>query len=635
MSTSSTTPPAGLPAAYDTLGPYRLAGLLGEGGMGVVYLGLDRAGRAVAIKALRPHIAGDPDARARLAREVTTLERVQHPRVAAVLDADPEGARPYIVTRYAPGPPLDDYVTAHGPFRGEALLRLARGLHEALGAIHAAGVVHRDLKPGNVLVVDDDPVVIDFGIAHVADDVRLTSTGLVMGTPGYLSPEVLEGAPVTEATDWWGWASTLAYAATGAPPFGRGRVDVILDRVRSGQHDLTGVDERMRPLLAAALAPDPAHRPSAGTVLAALDQLAHGEAPHLATGPSGRTEVLPAVTQTIAPPTESLAARTELAGQQPPRQGSTRVMPAVPLGGAAGGAAGLAAGLAGEGQAGRPLAGASPYAPIRRTPRMAPPASAPPSLAPSRPAASVHPAGQPVAQTFPPAAATTPPGAGGSAYGLEPRQDQRPPVPVGDPRVGKPARTAQLIGLTGAVAALATTWPMIAVGLALVWSVLARTVDRSVTATVLRRHEAGGARGTDVAVAVARSPFQLLAAAVSTLATGLLGILVTVAVMFAVSLGSSLVGVPQAPTGAVPLAVGALVGCWSCWWGAGGVSLRRGSRMLMRGLTPGQLTREIVTALLVAAVLGLGLWALLRHGVPVWWPLQGDPLTGRTVDWQF
>ncbi|WP_288798606.1 serine/threonine-protein kinase, partial [uncultured Arsenicicoccus sp.] len=255
MSTSSTTPPAGLPAAYDTLGPYRLAGLLGEGGMGVVYLGLDRAGRAVAIKALRPHIAGDPDARARLAREVATLERVQHPRVAAVLDADPEGERPYIVTRYAPGPPLDDYVTTHGPFRGEALLRLARGLHDALGAIHAAGVVHRDLKPGNVLVVDDDPVVIDFGIAHVADDVRLTSTGLVMGTPGYLSPEVLSGAPVTEATDWWGWASTLAYAATGAPPFGRGRVDVILDRVRSGQHDLTGVDARMRPLLAAALAP--------------------------------------------------------------------------------------------------------------------------------------------------------------------------------------------------------------------------------------------------------------------------------------------------------------------------------------------------------------------------------------------
>lgn len=588
MSTSSTTPPAGLPAAYDTLGPYRLAGLLGEGGMGVVYLGLDRAGRAVAIKALRPHIAGDPDARARLAREVATLERVQHPRVAAVLDADPEGERPYIVTRYAPGPPLDDYVTTHGPFRGEALLRLARGLHEALGAIHAAGVVHRDLKPGNVLVVDDDPVVIDFGIAHVADDVRLTSTGLVMGTPGYLSPEVLSGAPVTEATDWWGWASTLAYAATGAPPFGRGRVDVILDRVRSGQHDLTGVDARMRPLLAAALAPDPAQRPSAGTVLAALEQLAHGEAPHLATGPSGRTEVLPAVTQSIAPPTESLAARTELVRQQPPRQGSTRVMPAIPSGG------------------GASAAGASPYARIR-----------------------------PYASSVPPAAAATPPGAGGPAYGVEPRRDEQPVGPVADPRVGKPARTAQLIGLTGAVAALAATWPMIAVGVALGWSVLARTVDRSVTATVLRRHEAGGARGTDLAVAVARSPFQLLAATVSTIATGLLGLLVTVAVMFAVSLGSSLLGVRQAPTGAVPIAVGALVGCWTCWWGAGGISLRRGSRMLMRGLTPGQLTREVVTALLVALVLGLGLWALLRHGVPVWWPLQADPVTGRTLGWQF
>ncbi|MGN6635715.1 MAG: protein kinase domain-containing protein, partial [Oryzihumus sp.] len=122
------------------LGPYRLLEQLGEGGMGVVHLALAPNGRAVAIKVLRPHIAHDADARARLAREVATLSRVQDPAVAAVLDADTEGDRPYIVTRYVPGPPLDRVVADHGPLTGEALLKLGRGLHRALTAIHAAGV---------------------------------------------------------------------------------------------------------------------------------------------------------------------------------------------------------------------------------------------------------------------------------------------------------------------------------------------------------------------------------------------------------------------------------------------------------------------------------------------------------------
>src|SRR5665647_1436730 len=177
------------------IGRYRLIQPLGEGGMGVVYLAVDPNGRAVAIKVLREHIAHDSEARSRLRREVETLARVEHARVAAILDADTEGPRPYIVTRYIPGPALDRVVSENGPLRGEALLRLGRGLWDALNAIHRAGVIHRDLKPANVILLDGDPVVIDFGIAHVADDIRMTMTGLVMGTPGYLSPEVVEGAP--------------------------------------------------------------------------------------------------------------------------------------------------------------------------------------------------------------------------------------------------------------------------------------------------------------------------------------------------------------------------------------------------------------------------------------------------------
>ncbi|WP_460458220.1 serine/threonine-protein kinase [Angustibacter peucedani] len=301
------------------LGPYRLRGRLGEGGMGVVHLGLDPAGRAVAVKVLRAHVAHDPEARARLAREVSTLRRVRHPLVAEVLDADVDGAQPYVVTRFVPGSGLDAVVREGGPLAPAQLLRLGRGLSSALRAIHQVSVVHRDLKPANVLVLDGDPVVIDFGIAHVADDVRLTSTGLVMGTPGYLSPEVIDGGRVTEATDWWGWAATLSFAASGRPPFGRGPMDVVIDRVRRGQADLEGVDARLQPLLSAALAVDPRHRPGEGDVLDALDRYARGE--HVTvTVPVGtpRTTALPPPGEPYSPYSPSTAYAPPPARPQPP-----------------------------------------------------------------------------------------------------------------------------------------------------------------------------------------------------------------------------------------------------------------------------------------------------------------------------
>ena len=284
------------------LGPYRLRGRLGEGGMGVVHLGLDPSGRAVAVKVLRAHIAHDPEARARLAREVSTLRRVRHPLVAEVIDADVDGAQPYVVTRFVPGSGLDAVVRERGALPPVQLLRLGRGLSGALRAIHDVSVVHRDLKPANVLLLEGDPVVIDFGIAHVADDVRLTSTGLVMGTPGYLSPEVIDGGRVTEATDWWGWAATLSFAASGRPPFGRGPMDVVIDRVRRGQADLAGVDVRLQPLLAAALSVDPRARPGEGEVLAALDRYARGE-PATVTVPVGTPYSAYSPVRVFVPPT--------------------------------------------------------------------------------------------------------------------------------------------------------------------------------------------------------------------------------------------------------------------------------------------------------------------------------------------
>jgi hypothetical protein len=247
----------------DRLGDYRLLDRIGEGGMGVVFLARDGGQRTVALKVLRSSVAGDPTARRRLAREVETMQRVRSPHVAEVIDADLDGDMPYIVTRFVPGRTLDDVVTQDGPLRGQALASLASGLAEALVAVHAAGVVHRDVKPGNVMLFQGTPVVIDFGIAQGPDATRLTMTGMFMGTPGYLAPEVIEGRPSTEASDVHAWGATVGFAATGRPPFGTGPYEGIFYRIVNGQADLAGVPAALLPLLAAALARDPAHRPPA------------------------------------------------------------------------------------------------------------------------------------------------------------------------------------------------------------------------------------------------------------------------------------------------------------------------------------------------------------------------------------
>ncbi|MFY9933381.1 MAG: serine/threonine-protein kinase, partial [Streptosporangiaceae bacterium] len=317
-----------------TLGPYRLQDRLGEGGMGVVHLALDPEGRPVAVKVLQPLGSEGVNARRRLAREVETMRRVHSPFVAEVLDADVTGEYPYIVTRFVSGPTLDEMVRARGPLSGQGLRRLAYGMAEALTAIHAAGVVHRDLKPGNVMLTDDRPIVIDFGIAQVGDATRLTQTGLVMGTPGYLAPEVIEGQPSSFASDIHSWGSTMAFAATGQLPFGSGSYEQIFYRIVSGRADLTGVPAPMMPLITAALARDPTHRPSAAWLsshAASLDMSAAG----------------PSATSTYYPDTRTA---TALGGSG---SGAPAGASAVPGAAGAAGAAAIAAGAAAGGAAAR------------------------------------------------------------------------------------------------------------------------------------------------------------------------------------------------------------------------------------------------------------------------------------------
>nr|WP_062342173.1 serine/threonine-protein kinase [Herbidospora sakaeratensis] len=257
-------------SSVSNAGPYRLLSPLGKGGFGEVHLALDAEGRTVAVKVLHPHIVADGSAITRLSREVETMLRVRGPHIAEVLDVSLDGDRPYIVTRYVPGRALSTIV-AEGPVEdGADLLRLARGLAEALAAIHDAGVVHRDLKPANVMLADGEPYLIDFGIASALDLVSVTDTGAVVGTPGYLAPEVLEGREAGPPADVFAFATTLAFAATGRPIYGQGPAPAVAYRIVHHDPDLTGVPSWLVPILRDALATDPAARPTAGQLLARL-----------------------------------------------------------------------------------------------------------------------------------------------------------------------------------------------------------------------------------------------------------------------------------------------------------------------------------------------------------------------------
>lgn len=248
------------------VGPHRLLGRLGQGGMGTVFLGVSPDERAVAVKVLRDAVS-DPDARRRFRHELEALRRVRGPHLVEVLDADVDAEMPYLVTRFVPGQRLDELVAEQGRLEGDALHALARGVADALATMHRAGVVHRDLTPGNVLVLDGSPQVIDLGLASAADITALTRSGLVVGTPGYLAPEQVTGRTVTAAADVHAWGATVALAATGRPPYGTGRPEAVLYRIVHDEPDLDGVPGDLLPLVEAAMTHDPARRPSSGELL--------------------------------------------------------------------------------------------------------------------------------------------------------------------------------------------------------------------------------------------------------------------------------------------------------------------------------------------------------------------------------
>ncbi|MFI1013555.1 bifunctional serine/threonine-protein kinase/ABC transporter substrate-binding protein [Streptomyces sp. NPDC020965] len=260
-----------LPTDPSSIAGYRLLGRLGAGGMGVVYLGRTETGELAAVKVTHTD-RDDADFRARFRREVTAARRVTSPWAVPVTAADPDAPEPWLATAFVPGPSLAEAVAAHGPLPTRSVRVLGVALAAALAAVHRAGLVHRDVKPGNVLLAVDGPRLIDFGIARTTEETALTATDMVVGTPGFLAPEQAEarGAEIGPPSDVFALGCLLAYAVTGRLPFGRGAVDALLYRTVHDEPDLTGIDGALAAVLGECLAKAPGRRPTADEVAARL-----------------------------------------------------------------------------------------------------------------------------------------------------------------------------------------------------------------------------------------------------------------------------------------------------------------------------------------------------------------------------
>lgn len=569
------------------IGPYRLLEKIGEGGMGVVYLARDSDGRPVAVKALGPSVSTDPNARRRLFREVETMRRVRSRYVAEILDADVAGPSPYIVTRYVPGRTLEDAVRGNGPLRGAELMQLASGLASALAAIHAAGVVHRDLKPGNVMLVDGQPVVIDFGIAHIPDATRLTQTGMVMGTPGYLAPEVIEGQPSSGASDVHSWGATVAFAATGRQPYGAGTYQTIFFRVLQGKAELDGVPAALLPLVDAALAIDPRSRPSAQWLAAQCAGL-YGQVP-AAAGPDGTL-----LGSVAVPWQHGLGGSSpRSAGYQPARPaypGPAYPGPAYPGPGYPGPDY-PGPGYPGPAEAAADVADLLPPVDYSRPDRMAPPLAAQGNGGTLlTPAERAQPAGRGPAGAYEPA--------GGREQ-------------AGAPAVGVGGHSLVLLALGVGAVALSVLLPVAGTALALAVITLLRAADRAQTGLAARRC-VRGTRPSDIVIVVATAPWTVARAVLSTVALAPFA-------LFAAGLAAA-ASVLFAQTRTLPEAGSWAAGAAVAWYavGFGSRSPRRQLRRMSAAVIRSRASMTV--AIIVCWALALAVVSQAFSQPPLIWP---------------
>lgn len=549
-----------------SLGGYRLVRQIGAGGMGTVWEAVDDGGAHVAMKVLHPALAADPSARTRLAREAAVLARVRGSSVARVLDVETgdtlaaDGAAPlaFVVTELVDGPTLQAEVDDGGPYDPLAdavpLAELARGTAQALTEVHAAGVIHRDLKPSNVMLGPCGPVLIDFGISQLAGQARLTMTGQVTGTPGFVPPEALSGGEPDQAGDWFAWAGVIVFALTGRPPFGTGSWQTVFHRVYEGAvelGDLSQKDPALADVLRRALASDPVRRARPEEVLAVLEARAAG-----LDGPAG-AECVPAEWEAVGPagpgapsPREAVdgpagagalavpdGQATRLLRQQPAPQPSTAVLPEA-----------------------CDLSVLPEPAPAYVPSTTALPESVPPPTPAATPAFPAQGPALPATQVW---SAPAPESSAGDSW-----MTAQPPVPtpvpmwqpVADPRLADPPRRPVLaLVVTVAAIAVATLAPLVALAVWGVLAVVAGTVGRVQDAWLARARR--GQRMGLTAWLV--TPWHLARALVAALASVGVGGALSVAVVSA----ASTLGVLGGERGvAVPWMVGAVVGALGVLW---------------------------------------------------------------------
>jgi hypothetical protein len=601
------TPPARLSSGAE-VGGYTIRSLLGRGAMGAVYEAVDGGGHAVALKILHAHLDADPVGRQRLRREVLALQRLRHPAVAQVLDAELDGPEAFVVTDLYEGPTLEREIDEGGPLDAVDLYELADQLAGALEAVHLAGVVHRDLKPSNVLITPNGPVLIDFGIAQALEEPRgaLTSPGFVIGTPGYLAPELLDGGAPTPESDWWSWAALLAFAATGRSPFGVRPTDQVLRRSREGRADLVGLPARTARALAGALQPDPETRWGPTEVARALrrdaDDASH--AAILAGDPlAGDDEATQRIavhddpTQVLGAPTQMLGAPTQLV-----------VPPSIP-----------------------PGAGPHGHATALDRDR----AAARDGLTQAVPLGTVRPLTGPNPQVearYQPYEALPDPGADDVDQGAHAVPWSRP---------GLRRRTGSLLATVAPLAALAATRPGVAFAVLVGLVVLCRVVGTAWDRWQSRREQRGGRSGSDGLVAAVALPWHLvlgvLGAIPQLVVSACTAVLVVVAGWWVFGDGRVVV-LPRVDVEARSvggsnetlvfcgvLAAAMVLATLAAWFGPASRPARLGGRVLLNRLAPGRVGAAVVVVacLVLAAVLAAP--ALGAAPEIDWWPLPGPP----------
>ncbi|MDK6906765.1 serine/threonine-protein kinase [Actinotignum timonense] len=575
----------------EEIGGYRLVRRIGFGGMSTVYEAVDGAGTRVALKLLHPAAVDGAAGRERLRREVAMLQRVRGPYVAEVLDAETDDEDAFIVTQLVEGPTLAEDVRADGPYPPAELVTLARQLHAAVTSVHRLGVLHRDLKPSNVMLGANGPVLIDFGIAQTGADSRLTMSGAVTHTPGYLDPRVLRGHAPDEAADLWALAAVIAFAATGHDPYPGANPAVIMRRVLEGDVDVTGVPPRIAHALRAALAEPVEQRWGIAEVVAALaDPVSWYD--DAATAPRALPTQLDATVPAALP------------GAAAPSYNATDSVPSAfpetwpqPI-------------YAGSATA--------PYPEVAAYPQAGPGVAAP--------ATTPYPQASGYLETVPGSAAPF-----ASHPEAAPYPGAAPLEPAPLPLWARPPRRTPVLSfvLGGLLCALVAAWQIAGyVGYALVTLCLA-FAERNAARLRRRRAEEGGPFRGEHLGQILRAPLTLAESSLSVIPLHGVGLLAVTLGFVAARLGGL--------TGPGAGAVAALAGVGISWLSPSGWIARGGSAVIFAKLAPTRPYRAFWAVVLAAGAAALALLALSGVlGVPAHTPLSfgyfGEPLVTMVKD---